>query len=122
MIKKNIPNLFTLANLFCGCVAVIFACAGALKWATYLVGIACIFDFLDGLVARILKINSGIGKELDSLAELDTKRPLRLAAEGPFFQTWRCPGNAGLYHAAFFSAFFAAVFSALAFSAACIAS
>lgn len=70
MIKKNIPNLFTLAHLFCGCVAVIFACAGALKWATYLVGIACIFDFLDGLVARILKINSGIGKELDSLADM----------------------------------------------------
>lgn len=69
-IKKNIPNLFTLGNLFCGCISIVFAFEGNLVWAAYLVGIACIFDFLDGLVARILKVNSEIGKQLDSLADV----------------------------------------------------
>lgn len=72
MIKKNIPNLFTLANLFCGCFAVVLSCEGALKWTTYLVGIACVFDFFDGMMARLLKIKSEIGKQLDSLADMVT--------------------------------------------------
>src|SRR5688572_28418038 len=69
-IKKNIPNLFTVGNLFCGCIALVFAFEGNLIWAAYLVGIACVFDFLDGFVARLLKVNSEIGKQLDSLADV----------------------------------------------------
>lgn len=69
-IKKNIPNLFTLGNLFCGCIAIVAAFEGNLVWTAYLLGIACVFDFLDGLVARILKVNSEIGKQLDSLADV----------------------------------------------------
>jgi CDP-diacylglycerol--serine O-phosphatidyltransferase len=70
VIRKNIPNLLTLCNLLCGCIAIVFAFEGNLVWSAYLVGIACIFDFLDGMVARLLKAHSEIGKELDSLADM----------------------------------------------------
>lgn len=69
-IKQNIPNLFTLCNLFCGCIAVVFAFEGSLVWSSYLVGVCCLFDFLDGLAARLLKVHSEIGKQLDSLADM----------------------------------------------------
>ncbi|MBI4929967.1 MAG: CDP-alcohol phosphatidyltransferase family protein [Bacteroidetes bacterium] len=68
--KKNIPNFFTLCNLFCGCIAIVFAFEGNLIWSAYMVGIACLFDFLDGMAARALKVNSEIGKQLDSLADM----------------------------------------------------
>jgi len=70
MIKKNIPNFFTLGNLLSGCVAIVFALEGNLVWCAYLVGIACVFDFLDGMAARVLKVSSEIGKQLDSLADI----------------------------------------------------
>ena len=67
---KHIPNLFTLINLLCGSVAIIFVFNAHLAWASYLVGVALVFDFLDGFLARILKATSEIGKQLDSLADL----------------------------------------------------
>ncbi|MBI3500688.1 MAG: CDP-diacylglycerol--serine O-phosphatidyltransferase [Bacteroidetes bacterium] len=70
MIRKNIPNFFTLCNLFSGCIAIVFAFEGNLVWSAYMVGFSCVFDFLDGLVARALKVNSEIGKQLDSLADM----------------------------------------------------
>ena len=70
MIKKNIPNIFTLCNLLCGCIAIVFVFEGNLVGSAYSVGIACAFDFLDGLVARTLNVNSDIGKQLDSLADI----------------------------------------------------
>ena len=70
VINKNIPNLLTLCNLLCGCIAIVFAFEGNLIWCAYMVGIACVFDFLDGLVARLLNVNSEIGKQLDSLADM----------------------------------------------------
>ncbi|HET6992895.1 MAG TPA: CDP-diacylglycerol--serine O-phosphatidyltransferase [Bacteroidia bacterium] len=68
----SIPNLFTLGNLLCGCLAIVFAFEGNLVWSAYLVGIACVFDFLDGFLARKLNQHSPIGKELDSLADMVT--------------------------------------------------
>lgn len=68
----SIPNLITLANLFCGCLAIVFAFNGDLVWTAYLVGIAAVLDFLDGFVARALKQYSPIGKDLDSLADMVT--------------------------------------------------
>lgn len=68
----TVPNLITLANLACGCVAIVFAFNGNLVWAAYLVGIAAVLDFLDGFVARALKQYSPIGKDLDSLADMVT--------------------------------------------------
>ena len=72
MIKKNIPNAITCGNLLCGCLAIVCAFKGDLVWSAYLVGIAAVLDFLDGFVARMLKVHSEIGKQLDSLADMVT--------------------------------------------------
>ncbi len=72
MIRKHIPNLLTCANLVCGCVGIFFVFSGDLLMATYLIWTAMIFDFLDGFSARMLKVSSPIGKELDSLADMVT--------------------------------------------------
>ena len=69
---KHIPNLITLFNLFSGCVAAIFAVQGHLVWAAYFVFIGIVFDFLDGLLARLLNARSDLGLELDSLADVVT--------------------------------------------------
>ncbi len=68
----TIPNIMTLGNLFCGCLGIIFAFEGNLLWASYLIFIAGILDFLDGFVARLLNQHSEIGKQLDSLADMVT--------------------------------------------------
>ncbi|KAA5547422.1 CDP-diacylglycerol--serine O-phosphatidyltransferase [Adhaeribacter rhizoryzae] len=68
--KKHIPNFITCLNLFTGCVAVYIAFQGNLEFAAYLVGIAAVFDFLDGMIARLLHAYSEIGKQLDSLADM----------------------------------------------------
>ena len=70
MIKKHIPNAITCANLFSGCIGVVYAFNGALEIAAYFVLLSGIFDFFDGLVARALNVKSSIGKELDSLADM----------------------------------------------------
>lgn len=71
-IKKNIPNSITCGNLLCGCLGVVQAFEGNLVWAAYLVGIAAVLDFFDGFAARLLKVSSPIGKDLDSLADMVT--------------------------------------------------
>jgi CDP-diacylglycerol--serine O-phosphatidyltransferase len=70
MIKKHIPNAITCANLFSGCIGIVYAFNGALEIAAYFVLLSGIFDFFDGLVARALNVKSPIGKELDSLADM----------------------------------------------------
>lgn len=67
---KHIPNIITLLNLFVGCLAILFVFQGELVWAAFAIGIAAIFDVLDGLLARLLRAYSAIGKELDSLADV----------------------------------------------------
>lgn len=68
-IRKNIPNLLTLLNLISGSLAVLFAFNGMLWYAGWLVLAAAIFDLFDGAVARLLKVSSPIGADLDSLAD-----------------------------------------------------
>jgi CDP-diacylglycerol--serine O-phosphatidyltransferase len=68
--KKHIPNLITLANLSSGIVGILFAFEGNLVYAAIAIWIAALFDFFDGFFARMLKVTSAIGKELDSLADL----------------------------------------------------
>lgn len=68
--KANIPNVLTLCNLICGCVGIVFAFSGLVENAAYLIWVAAIFDFFDGFAARLLKVKSSIGKELDSLADM----------------------------------------------------
>ena len=67
---KHIPNFITSLNLAAGFIAIIFAANGDLVTASWLILAAMIFDFLDGLSARLLKAYSDIGKELDSLADV----------------------------------------------------
>lgn len=68
--KKHIPNAITCANLFSGCIGVVFAFKGELETAAYFVLLSGVFDFFDGMVARLLNVKSAIGKELDSLADM----------------------------------------------------
>jgi CDP-diacylglycerol---serine O-phosphatidyltransferase len=67
---KHIPNLLTCCNLLCGCVGVVFVLEDRAVPAAYFVWLAGVFDFFDGFAARILKVSSPIGKELDSLADM----------------------------------------------------
>ena len=71
-IKKQIPNCLTLLNLFCGCIAVIFAVDGHLGLAALFVGLGVSFDFFDGFAARILNVQDELGLQLDSLADVVT--------------------------------------------------
>lgn len=64
--------MFTLANLCCGVLGIILVFEGHLTDAAYLIWLAAIFDFLDGFLAKILKAQSELGKQLDSLADLVT--------------------------------------------------
>ncbi|MBA2582111.1 MAG: CDP-diacylglycerol--serine O-phosphatidyltransferase [Bacteroidetes bacterium] len=68
--KKNIPNFITCLNLLSGCLAVVAAFHEQIIWSCYLIGLAAVFDFFDGLVARLFKAYSPIGKDLDSLADI----------------------------------------------------
>jgi len=85
---KQIPNLFTLLNLFLGCIAIVFMLQNGITiygssdgsqllnmpeqiWlASLFIGIAAVVDFLDGFVARLFKASSEMGKQLDSLADV----------------------------------------------------
>lgn len=87
---KQLPNLLTLANLFCGALAIVFILQSPsfvadyngqaylvntsppIFWASIMIGLAAVFDFFDGFAARLLKVSSPIGKELDSLADVVT--------------------------------------------------
>lgn len=70
--KKHIPNLVTLLNLLAGCIAVIFAVNGSFITASLFVFLGIFFDFFDGLLARKLDVQSPLGIQLDSLADLVT--------------------------------------------------
>lgn len=87
---KFIPNLFTLLNLLCGCLAIAFLLTegmvlvpteegtiyfdlpASIGIASVLMGVAAILDFLDGVLARLLKADSAMGIQLDSLADVVT--------------------------------------------------
>ena len=71
--RRHVPNIFTSLNIICGFIGITQALNTAesgLLIACYLVGLAAIFDFLDGLSARLLGAYSDLGKQLDSLADM----------------------------------------------------
>ena len=72
MIKKQIPNLFTLLNLFSGIIAVIMAATDKLIEAAFFVFLGIFFDFFDGFFARKFNVTGEFGKQLDSLADMVT--------------------------------------------------
>lgn len=67
--KKYIPNTVTSCNLISGCIATYFAFMGQPAMALLWIVIGAVFDFFDGMSARLLNVSSPIGKELDSLAD-----------------------------------------------------
>ena len=69
MLKKHIPNTITCLNLISGCIATYFAFHSNYGMALLFIVIGAVFDFFDGMVARLLHVSSPIGKELDSLAD-----------------------------------------------------
>jgi CDP-diacylglycerol---serine O-phosphatidyltransferase len=78
-IKKHIPNLITLINLLCGCIAVVFVSKAIqtgdstnYEMAFYFVCLGIFFDFFDGFFARLFKVSSPLGLQLDSLADMVT--------------------------------------------------
>jgi CDP-diacylglycerol--serine O-phosphatidyltransferase len=72
--KKHIPNFITCLNLVCGCLAVFFGfkaiMSGNFSLPLYFILAAAVFDFLDGMAARVLNARSEMGKQLDSLADM----------------------------------------------------
>ena len=70
--KKHIPNLITLGNLFCGTIATIFAVQENFEFAAVFVVLGIVFDFFDGFAARLLNVSGELGKQMDSLADMVT--------------------------------------------------
>jgi CDP-diacylglycerol--serine O-phosphatidyltransferase len=68
--KRHLHNLLTCCNLLCGCLGIVFLLENRAIPAAYFVWAACVFDFFDGFAARMLRVTSPIGKELDSLADM----------------------------------------------------
>ncbi len=86
---KQIPNIFTLLNLFFGCIAIVFTLQTEavniyvndgfessfnipekLTWAAVFIGLAALTDFLDGFIARLFNATSKLGEQLDSLSDV----------------------------------------------------
>ncbi len=70
MLKKHIPNFITCLNICAGSIAIILAFQGDLPHAVLFIFLGALFDFFDGMAARLLHAYSPIGKELDSLADM----------------------------------------------------
>ena len=68
-ITRHIPNALTCMNLFSGCIACVMAFHANFEMALLFIVIGAVFDFFDGLAARLLHAYSNIGKDLDSLAD-----------------------------------------------------
>lgn len=70
--KGAIPHVLTLLNLFSGCMATVFTILNRLDLAALFVCIGLLFDYFDGFAARLLKVQSELGVQLDSLADMVT--------------------------------------------------
>ena len=97
--KKHIPNLFTLMNLFSGMIAVIMAATDELLLAALFVFLGIFFDFFDGFFARKFNVEGELGKQLDSLADVVTSgvvpgiimfQLMLYAAKGHWFMELSC--------------------------------
>ena len=97
--KKHIPNLFTLMNLFSGMIAVIMAATDELVLAAFFVFLGIFFDFFDGFFARKFNVEGELGKQLDSLADVVTSgvvpgiimfQMMLYSAKGQWFMELSC--------------------------------
>jgi CDP-diacylglycerol--serine O-phosphatidyltransferase len=69
-IRRSIPNSFTLGNLVCGIFSLTFSMNGYYRMAALLILLAALCDVFDGKLARMLRVDSPMGVELDSLADI----------------------------------------------------
>lgn len=69
-IVRVLPNLFTIGNLLCGVLSITSNMNGLIKSSSIFIFCSALLDFLDGRIARKLKVNSELGVELDSLADI----------------------------------------------------
>ena len=115
----TLPNLLTLGNLFCGCLAILYAlhCGSPdildalrldeLQFVFWLLAGAAVFDFLDGFAARLTGQYSALGRELDSLADMVS---FGVAPAAILFRIHQAAGGIGAWG---FFVFVVALFSAL---------
>lgn len=96
--RKHIPNLITCMNVISGTLAIFMAMYGRLEWAAGLIVIAMVFDFFDGMTARLLHVKSDMGKELDSLADM-VSFGVAPAILAHFLMLKILPGNSMVYFA-----------------------
>ena len=68
-ITRHIPNAVTCCNLFSGCIASVMAFNENYTLAISFIILGAVFDFFDGMLARLFKVSGPLGKELDSLAD-----------------------------------------------------
>lgn len=108
--KKHLPNALTCLNLLCGCLALTFIFRGDLVPGAYLVGLAAVADFFDGLVARALRVSSPIGKDLDSLADMVS---FGVVPGAMLFQLFKAAPAPGALACLPYTAFVVTIFSAL---------
>ncbi len=112
----TIPNLVTLCNLLCGSMAAVTALSGgSLELAFWLVVAAAVCDFLDGMTARLLNSYSGIGVELDSLADMVSFGFAPAAVLYTLYSQseWPLPGPAWVQSVGAVALFLVTAFSAL---------
>lgn len=68
-ITRHIPNTVTCCNLFSGCIATVMAFQANYEAAISFIILGAVFDFFDGMLARLFHVSGPLGKELDSLAD-----------------------------------------------------
>ena len=109
-IKKHIPNTITSCNLICGCIATYWAFCGIYDTALFFIILGAVFDFFDGMGARLLKVSSPLGLQLDSLADDIT---FGFAPSAIVFDFLKQNANQLPWHYLAYVAFVMAAFSAL---------
>ena len=114
IVTKHIPNTLTSCNLISGCIAIVFALSANYTMALTFIVVGAVFDFFDGMSARLLGVSSPIGKELDSLADVITFGVAPSSMIYTLFLTLSKSGwNETLAFAVPYVAFVMAAFSAL---------
>lgn len=101
--------MFTLANLLCGCIGIVWVFRNNAEGASFLILLAALFDFFDGFAARLLNAASPIGKDLDSLADVVTFGVLPSFILFDMMSIGFQGGNEWLAYAAFLVALFSAL-------------
>lgn len=113
-ITRHIPNAVTSCNLFCGCIAAFMGFQAKYEWAIGFIILGAIFDFFDGMLARLLNVSGPLGKELDSLADDITFGLAPAAIVFSLFKEVQYPDFlSGVAEYMPYTAFLIAVFSAL---------